>query len=69
MTYNDFLHFLFVLAVALIIVSAGFVTLPDKKKCDKCKHHIKNGCKIIHWEKIENLNVNGRCGFYKEKGE
>jgi hypothetical protein len=70
MTYNDFLHFLFALAVALIIVSVGFVfTLPDKKKCDKCSHRTKNGCGIIHWEKIENLNVNGNCGFYKDKGE
>lgn len=71
MGYNDFLHFLSALAVALIIVCAGLVfTLPDKKKCDKCKHRTRNGyCKIVNWERIENLNLNGRCGFYKEKGE
>lgn len=71
MTYEDFLHFLCAFAVVLVIVYTGLVfLLPDKKKCDKCKHRTKNGyCKIVNWEKIENLNINGNCGFYKEKGE
>lgn len=68
MSYEDFLHFLSALALALVIVSAGLVLLlPDKKNCDKCAHRTKNGCGIIHWEKIKNLNVNGNCGFYKDK--
>lgn len=70
MTYEDILHFLCALAVALVIVYAGLaIMLPDKKKCDKCAHRTKKGCEIVNWEKIENLNINGRCGFYKKKGE
>lgn len=70
MGYEDILHFLAALAVALVIVFAGLVfMLPDKKNCDKCAHRTKKGCRIVYWEEIENLNVNGRCGFYKEKGE
>ena len=52
-TNEDILHFLCALAVALEIVFAGLVfTLPDKKKCDKCEHRTKKGCKIVNWEKI-----------------
>ena len=68
MSYEDFLTFLSALALALTIVYTGLVLLlPDKKKCDNCTHRTKNGCKIIHWENIENLNLNGNCGFYKDK--
>ena len=69
MDYEDILHFLAALAVALVIVIPGLVMLPDKKKCDKCAHRTKKGCRIVNWEKIEDLNINGHCGFYKEKGE
>lgn len=70
MAYEDFLHFLVALAVALVIVFAGLAfMLPDKRSCDKCAHRTKKGCRIVNWEKIEDLNINGRCGFYKEKGE
>lgn len=70
MDYEDFLAFL--CAVAVVIVYVGLVLvfmLPDKKKCDKCAHRTKKGCRIVNWEKIEDLNIDGRCGFYKEKGE
>jgi hypothetical protein len=71
MTCDDFLHFICAVAVALEIVFAGLVfMLPDKKKCDKCIHHTKNGCRImVNRAEIKNTNINEQCGFYKEKGE
>lgn len=36
------------------------------KKCLECGAYIReqNICRIVHWRPIDELNINGRCGFY-----
>lgn len=51
----------------VVSVGVDLITYFTRHKCKNCKH-CKNGvlCDIGN-ESVENLNINGQCGFYKKK--
>lgn len=72
-TYDDVLHFLAALAVAMFIIMVGVVIASDlfkpKNRCKSCKNCLNDKCRIVDWLSIDELDQNGKCGFYNEKGE
>lgn len=70
-TYDDVLHFLAALAVALFIIMVGVVIASDlfkpKNRCKSCKNCLNDKCRIVDWLSIDELDQNGNCGFYTEK--
>ena len=35
------------------------------KYCKWCTRNQNNKCKIVFWKNIDELNINGECGFLK----
>ena len=67
MRYVDFLHFLFACVLSMLILTIPFIfNISKKKKCKNCANNTEKGCRIITW--TDNRNINGNCGFYREKG-
>ena len=76
-TYDDVLHFLAALAVALFMIMVGVVIISDlfkpKKRCKNCKIYLNYHCRLIDWlskdelDQLDELDENGNCLFYSKK--